>query len=70
MSLLSEKSRDPKRIPEILNKIQAIWIRCPNLRLCQLIGNCFKETGTKFYYTEDDVLIKKLEAMYKEVEND
>lgn len=68
MSLFGGIPRNPKRIPEILHRIEAIWTRCPDLRLCQLIGNCFKETTTaKFYYTEDEDLVKKLESMYKEI---
>ena len=73
-------SRDPKRIPHILQRIEKIWERCPDLRLGQLIVNCFHSTnhvaggeyeaGVKLYYTEDDVLIEGLEAMYKEIDKD
>ncbi len=67
MSPFGGTPRNPKRIPEVLNRIEAIWTRSPNLRLCQLIGNCFKEEiGMRFYYIEDDALIEKLEAIYKE----
>ena len=69
-SLFGGTPRDPKRIPEILNQIETIWSKRPDLRLCQLIGNCFKgDTGVKFYYTEDDDLLRKLEIMYKDAED-
>ena len=45
--------RDPKRIVRILKLVGEIWIKDPNMRLCQLIQNCF---GTDdIYYKEDDV---------------
>ena len=43
--------RDPKRIPRILDQIRVIWEKNPDLRFCQLIGNCW---GTEDpYYKED-----------------
>jgi len=41
--------RDPERINRIINLIKRIWKKNPDLRLCQLIENCFdfpfSETG-------------------------
>jgi uncharacterized protein YihD (DUF1040 family) len=59
--------RDPKRIPEILKKIQEIWEQQPDLRLGQLLqivsmGN--RNQHDMFYY-EDDALLKDLEAFTK-----
>ena len=54
--------RDPKRITKILKLIEKIWIYQPDLRLCQLLGNCFEEGDN--YYKEDDELYKKLKEIY------
>lgn len=55
--------RDPKRIKPILEKIEAIWTQSPDLRLCQLIGNCFPAGDN--YYVEDNILDEKLSTLYK-----
>lgn len=55
--------RDPKRINKILNLIKQIWKNNPDLRLCQLIGNCFAAGDN--YYIEDDCLEKSLKKCYK-----
>lgn len=57
--------RNPERIDEILKCISIIWHKNPNLRLCQLIGNCFSpyESGYN-YYIEDGVLQDKLINTY------
>jgi len=54
--------RDPKRIKPLLELIEEIWIQIPDLRLCQLIGNCW-EAGDH-YYKEDDELEKRLKEVY------
>lgn len=56
--------RNPNRIPRILSQIKAIWEKNPDLRLCQLLGNCFVAGDN--YYKEDDILEKKLDEVYKE----
>lgn len=53
--------RDPKRIKPILELIEKIWTKNPDLRLCQLIGNCF-EAGDN-YYKEDNILEEKLKKL-------
>ena len=50
--------RDPERIPRILELISFIWERNPDLRLCQLIGNCFPSGDN--YFREDDELKEAL----------
>ena len=55
--------RDPKRIVRILKLIGEIWRKNSDLRLCQLIGNCF-EYGDN-YYKEDDKLEERLRAKYE-----
>ena len=56
------KMRDPKRIPKILKEIEKIWVTQPDLRLGQLLGNCFGET--ELYYVEDGELPKILKEAY------
>ena len=51
--------RSPKRIDEILELISKIWHKNPDLRLCQLIGNCVGDTkwhSKDLYYLEDNEL--------------
>ena len=55
--------RDSDRIDKILETIREIWKKYPDLRLTQLIGNCFPAGDN--YYREDDELLKRLEVTYK-----
>lgn len=55
--------KDPKRINRILELIRNIWEKKPNMRLCQVIGNCFP--AGDLYYKEDDILEKSLKGVYK-----
>lgn len=55
--------RDIKRIKRILKKIEEIWIKNPDLRLCQLIGNCFN--AGDLYNVEDKELEKALDFYKK-----
>ena len=57
--------RNPERIDEILKLISEIWHKNPDLRLCQLIGNCF-EAGD-LYHIEDDMLQKELQRRVDEI---
>lgn len=56
--------RDPIRQKELLDLIEAIWKKYPDIRLTQLILNC--DTGLEFgmYYIDDDILYKKLCETY------
>ena len=56
--------RDPKRINRISKLIGKIWRKNPDLRLCQLIGNCFGAGDN--YHKEDDELERKLREIYRE----
>ena len=63
--------RNPRRIDEILKLISEIWHKYPDLRLCQLIENCFPEEVDEYglrdvdlYYLEDIDLLKKLIDTY------
>lgn len=57
--------RDPNRIPKILNQLRKIWEQYPDLRLEQLILNCFEDVHVA-YYMEDDKLIKLMKEAYLE----
>jgi hypothetical protein len=54
--------RDKKRIARITGLILRIWTENPDLRLTQLIGNCF-DSGDN-YYVEDDKLEEVLRREY------
>ena len=55
--------RNPKRISELLVLIEKLWIKHPDLRLMQLLGNCLPPGDN--YYTEDDELLDNLKFTYK-----
>ena len=54
-----------KEIGEVLLKI---WMEYPQLRLCQLIGNCF-DAGDLYYKCDED-LLSRLKETYKDVLED
>ena len=54
--------RKKRRIFKILYLIFKIWVGNPNLRLMQLLGNCF-EPGDN-YNVEDNTLYRKLKKNY------
>lgn len=60
--------RNPDRIPKILNEIEKIWQRHPDLRLGQLILNL--EYRLPLYQIEDEELVAALKSLYKGVENE
>ncbi len=64
--------RDPKRIPEILQRLQKLWELNPDMRLGQLIENVFPNRpgmdpkySRTAYYLEDGEFIDTLEKFYK-----
>lgn len=59
--------RNPDRIDKTLEQIKKIWKENPDLRLCQLIGNCFE--AKDLYYTEDNILLEALRVTYGEKKN-
>jgi len=56
--------RDPARVQRILWLIKTIWEKNPDLRLCQLLGNCFGPGD--HYYVEEDELEMRLRTTYGE----
>ena len=59
--------RDKRRIKRILTLIEQIWTKMPDLRLCQLIGNCFLPGDN--YHREDYELERRLKEVYQEILN-
>jgi len=58
--------RDPDRIPVILQRLEQVWERHPDLRLGQLLINVF---NMDFYGVEDEVLASMVEAFYEDLES-
>jgi uncharacterized protein YihD (DUF1040 family) len=55
--------KDPKRIDKILKIVRKKWKENPDLRLCQLLGNCFDTLD--LYFVEDEDLVRCLKETYK-----
>lgn len=58
--------RDPERISRILKKIEKIWTQHPDLRLCQMLANCWPRSYD-IYYKEDEELETLLDRTYQDV---
>lgn len=58
-------TRDPARIPEVLETIKKIWEKNPDLRLMQLLMNT--QLG---YYSEDNYLLERLRQVYMTIDAD
>lgn len=56
--------RDPARIKRILKLLERIWKKNPELRLTQLLLNCFDESDP--YHIEDELTEQRLRAVYRE----
>lgn len=55
--------KDVDRIPKIINKLQFVWNRNPELRLCQLLSILTKKEKYMFFYIEDDDLEKCIDKV-------
>ena len=55
--------RDPKRIGKILDRLRQAWEENPDLRLGQIIAAAAMTGDRDTYYTEDDVLIARIEEV-------
>lgn len=60
--------RDIERIDKILQEINKVWKRYPDLRFTQLIVNVMSARGSDLYYMEDEKFIKILKEFYGEKE--
>ena len=58
--------RDPDRIPIILNQIEMLWEKYPDLRLGQLLLTIESEEG--LFYIEDEELVDRLYGFYDDLE--
>jgi len=58
--------RNKTRIPKILKQLERIWKEYPELRLGQLIQNCFGSGSSSLYYIEDKELIETIERFYND----
>ena len=58
--------RNPKRIDKILNIIEKVWKKAPDLRLMQLLGNAHGLRSDPYYYEDDDLEVA-LKAAYSEL---
>lgn len=58
----------PNTHQELLETIEKVWDKYPELRLAQLLVNAIKpsEPCSEVYYTEDSELINKLELFISE----
>jgi uncharacterized protein YihD (DUF1040 family) len=54
--------KNKNRIPQIIKELERIWKKYPDLRLGQLIQNCFDD----IYYVEDKELIEGIERFYND----
>ena len=55
--------RDPSRIPHVLHQLKAIWLKNPDMRLGQLLGNVLsqinpdmEQVGRNLLVIEDEYL--------------
>ena len=61
-----KRHRELSRIKRILNLIEKIWKKNPDLRLYQLLRNCFDiPPDVDLYYVEDDELEERLRKNYE-----
>jgi len=58
--------RDPDRIPLILQRIEQVWERYPDLRLGQLLLNVMGDPP--LYGIEDEELARRIEGFYDDLE--
>jgi hypothetical protein len=56
--------RDPKRIPEMLELLGAVWKRYPDWRLGQLIVNHLPSDVRDPFFVEDDELLVNLKQTW------
>ena len=52
--------RDPKRIASLLERLQELWLRHPDIRLGQLL-EILRPSGQSLFYVEDDDWLRRIE---------
>jgi len=67
--------RDPNRIPEILDMVKQLWLRCPDQRFWQFLSNLGGDVVGKLsfkvhdmWYVEDEDTVKAIKALLQEGE--
>lgn len=64
-----KRATSPDQKKEVLGRLEKLWLKNPNLRLGQLIGNVYHyPSGIDPYHDEDYDFITKLEEGYEETE--
>lgn len=61
--IIPKRAHTPEQKRAIIERLFKLWLEYPELRLGQLIFNCFKKD---FYYMEDFTLIEALEKTYRQ----
>ena len=61
--------RDPKRISEILKRLEVVWKKYPDLRLGQLLIDVLHVRNNFLFYIEDNKLIEEIEKFQTEYVN-
>jgi hypothetical protein len=59
-------SRDPARIGRMVEKLRALWLSNPDMRLGQLaenLGVSYKLNAASLYHIEDDDMERRLDAV-------
>lgn len=59
-------TRDPARIGPIIKMVQKVWEANPDMRLMQLLLNCFRadKPESRLYFMEDDVFTATFTDIY------
>jgi len=52
---------DTIRIPHTLARLERYWMKNPELRLGQILGNIASEEGVDSYFVDDATVARKLE---------
>lgn len=55
--------RDPNRISIVLNQIEKIWRKHPDLRFCQLVYIITQTGEQDSFYLEDEDFLARLHSM-------
>jgi hypothetical protein len=65
-------ARNPERIDPVLAALRKVWVEFPDMRLGQLVVNAVRpsEPFPEVFYVEDTVLVRRLEALAKQMRNE
>lgn len=64
--LLKIKLKSKDKITRMMGILELIWRKYPNLRLFQLMLNCFINEENTIYFMEDKQVEEKLKKVYKQ----